>query len=43
MSDSKSVNGTSSREKKTSDKDLDLTNANRGVWLVKVPKYMADR
>ena len=31
------------KEKKTSDKDLDLTNSNRGVWLVKVPKYIADR
>uniref|UniRef100_A0A1B6C790 General transcription factor IIF subunit 2 n=1 Tax=Clastoptera arizonana TaxID=38151 RepID=A0A1B6C790_9HEMI len=25
------------------DKDLDLSNANRGVWLVKVPKYVANR
>ena len=31
------------KEKKTSDKDLDLSNCNRGVWLVKVPKYIADR
>ena len=31
------------KEKKTSDKDLDLSNSNRGVWLVKVPKYIADR
>ena len=23
--------------------DVDLNNANRGVWLVKVPKYIADR
>ena len=29
--------------KKLSDKDLDLSNANRGVWLVKVPKYIAER
>ena len=29
--------------KKVSDKDLDLSNANRGVWLVKVPKYIAER
>ena len=29
--------------KKKSDKDVDLSNANRGVWLVKVPKYIADR
>ena len=29
------------KEKKTSDKDLDLSNCNRGVWLVKVPKYIA--
>ena len=41
MSDSKSA--TPGKEKKVSDKDLDLTNANRGVWLVKVPKYLADR
>ena len=31
------------KEKKASDKDLDLSNCNRGVWLVKVPKYIADR
>ena len=43
MSEVKAVTGTPSKEKKVSDKDLDLTNANRGVWLVKVPKYMADR
>ena len=30
------------KEKKASDKDLDLSNCNRGVWLVKVPKYIAD-
>jgi len=29
--------------KKHNDKDLDLQNANRGVWLVKVPKYIAER
>merc|ERR1711997_982709 len=29
--------------KKVSDKDLDLSNAGRGVWLVKVPKYIAER
>lgn len=23
------------------DKELDLSNAGRGVWLVKVPKYIA--
>ncbi len=33
----------SGKEKKLSDKDLDLMNAHRGVWLVKVPKYIADR
>ena len=43
MSDTKTPTNTPAKEKKTSDKDLDLTNANRGVWLVKVPKYMADR
>lgn len=26
-----------------SDKDLDVSNADRGVWLVKVPKYVANR
>lgn len=26
-----------------SDKDLDLSNANRAVWLVKVPKYVANK
>jgi transcription initiation factor TFIIF subunit beta len=36
-------NAASVKEKKTSDKDLDLSNCNRGVWLVKVPKYIADR
>lgn len=25
------------------DRDLDLKNASRGVWLVKVPKYIANR
>jgi hypothetical protein len=25
------------------DKELDLSNAGRGVWLVKVPKYVACR
>lgn len=25
------------------DRDLDLKNASRGVWLVKVPKYIASR
>ena len=36
-------NAATAKEKKTSDKDLDLSNCNRGVWLVKVPKYIADR
>lgn len=31
------------KEKKPSDRDLDLSNASRGIWLVKVPKYMADK
>lgn len=26
-----------------SDRELNLSNANRGVWLVKVPKYVANR
>ena len=34
---------TTEKVKKTSDKDLDLSNAGRGVWLVKVPKYIAER
>lgn len=25
------------------DKELDLSNAGRGVWLVKVPKYLANK
>lgn len=25
------------------EKDLDCSNANRGVWLVKVPKYIAKK
>lgn len=25
------------------DKDLDCSNAGRGVWLVKVPKYIAKK
>lgn len=25
------------------DRDLDLSNASRGVWLVKIPKYIANR
>lgn len=25
------------------EKDLDLSNAGRGVWLVKVPKYIANK
>ena len=28
---------------KKSDRDLDLENSHRGVWLVKVPKYISDR
>lgn len=36
-----------SREKDTEvrhfDKELDLSNAGRGVWLVKIPKYIASR
>lgn len=30
-------------EVKHVDKELDLSNAGRGVWLVKVPKYLANR
>lgn len=32
---------TSNEQPKHVDKDLDLSNAGRGVWLVKVPKYLA--
>jgi len=31
------------KKKIVSDKSVDLTNQNRPVWLVKVPKYIADR
>ena len=31
------------KEKKVSDKDVDLSNRGRDVWLVKVPKFIADR
>lgn len=30
-------------ESKLIDKELDLSNAGRGVWLVKVPKYIATK
>lgn len=30
-------------ESKHIDKELDLSNAGRGVWLVKVPKYIANK
>lgn len=36
----------SSRDETTTkniDKELDLSNAGRGVWLVKVPKYIANK
>lgn len=29
--------------KKSSDKDVDVSSSDRGVWLVKVPKFIADR
>jgi len=32
-----------SKDKKSSDKDVQLGNGQRGVWLVKVPKYISDR
>ncbi|KAK9877985.1 hypothetical protein WA026_020199 [Henosepilachna vigintioctopunctata] len=32
-----------SKENPHFDRDLDLSNANRGVWLVKLPKYVANR
>ena len=35
--------GAPAKEKKVSDKDVDLSTQKRDVWLVKVPKYIADR
>ena len=34
---------TKGSQKKVSEKDVDLTSGNRGVWLVKVPNYIAER
>lgn len=34
---------TKEEPQKLSDKELDLSNAGRGVWLVKVPKYIANK
>lgn len=31
------------KETKIIDKELDLSNAGRGVWLVKVPKYISNK
>lgn len=33
----------SKSEEIRNDKDLDCSNAGRGVWLVKVPKYIAKK
>lgn len=42
-----SANGSSTKEKekpvKKTDREMDLSNGGRGVWLVKVPKYISDR
>ncbi|KAI1301935.1 General transcription factor IIF subunit 2 [Halotydeus destructor] len=38
-----STNGASTAKVDNSEKELDIENAARGVWLVKVPKYMASR
>jgi len=41
-----STNGTpkdKEKSKNKTDRDLDLANSVRGVWLVKVPKYISDR
>jgi len=43
MAEASSSGAAREKEKRVSDKDVDLTNASRGVWLVKVPKYIADR
>lgn len=32
----------SKKSKKSSSRELDVTNATRGIWLVKVPNYLAD-
>ncbi|GIY63228.1 general transcription factor IIF subunit 2 [Caerostris extrusa] len=36
-----SEGGSSHKRQKTAERDLDCTNASRGVWLVKVPKYIS--
>ena len=36
-------NGGDKKEKQKKALELDLTNTNRDVWLVKVPKYISDR
>ena len=38
-----SSNGTTPKEKSKNKGDVELTHTNRGVWLVKVPKYISDR
>ena len=38
-----SSNGTTPKEKSKHKGDVELTHTNRGVWLVKVPKYISDR
>jgi len=35
--------GSKGSKKQASKQDLDLENSHRGVWLVKVPKYISDR
>jgi hypothetical protein len=32
-----------SKEEAKTDKELDCSNASRGVWLVKVPKFIAKK
>ncbi|GFS79370.1 general transcription factor IIF subunit 2 [Trichonephila clavipes] len=36
-----SEGGSSHKRQKTAERDLDCSNASRGVWLVKVPKYIS--
>jgi len=43
MTSVKSETPEKSEKVKKTDKDLDVSNAGRGVWLVKVPKFIADR
>jgi len=43
MSSNGKESGNKEKVVKKTDRDLDLANSVRGVWLVKVPKYISDR